>query len=72
MFHQEYVFLMGVLDESKSWYMPKMDRATATQNHIKHTINGYTNGSVPGQSVRSSLITLSSADICRYWLLCFK
>uniref|UniRef100_A0A8K9Y6B3 ferroxidase n=1 Tax=Oncorhynchus mykiss TaxID=8022 RepID=A0A8K9Y6B3_ONCMY len=50
LFHQEYVFLMGVLDESKSWYKPKMDSATATQSHIKHTINGYTNGSVPGQS----------------------
>uniref|UniRef100_A0A8C7V254 Coagulation factor V n=1 Tax=Oncorhynchus mykiss TaxID=8022 RepID=A0A8C7V254_ONCMY len=51
LFHQEYVFLMGVLDESKSWYKPKMDSATATQSHIKHTINGYTNGSVPGLTV---------------------
>uniref|UniRef100_A0A674D025 ferroxidase n=1 Tax=Salmo trutta TaxID=8032 RepID=A0A674D025_SALTR len=51
LFHQEYIFLMGVLDESKSWYMPKMDSATATQSHIKHTINGYTNGSVPGLTV---------------------
>uniref|UniRef100_A0A8C7MQ29 ferroxidase n=1 Tax=Oncorhynchus kisutch TaxID=8019 RepID=A0A8C7MQ29_ONCKI len=32
LFHQEYVFLMGVLDESKSWYKPKMDSATATQS----------------------------------------
>uniref|UniRef100_A0A8C8HDF9 ferroxidase n=1 Tax=Oncorhynchus tshawytscha TaxID=74940 RepID=A0A8C8HDF9_ONCTS len=51
LFHQEYVFLMGVLDESKSWYKPKMDSATASQSHIKHTINGYTNGSVPGLTV---------------------
>uniref|UniRef100_A0A8C8HDA9 ferroxidase n=1 Tax=Oncorhynchus tshawytscha TaxID=74940 RepID=A0A8C8HDA9_ONCTS len=32
LFHQEYVFLMGVLDESKSWYKPKMDSATASQS----------------------------------------
>uniref|UniRef100_A0A4W5KFQ9 ferroxidase n=1 Tax=Hucho hucho TaxID=62062 RepID=A0A4W5KFQ9_9TELE len=32
LFHQEYVFLMGVLDESKSWNKPKMDSATATQS----------------------------------------
>ncbi|XP_041724435.2 coagulation factor V isoform X1 [Coregonus clupeaformis] len=51
LFHQEYVFLMGVLDESRSRYKPKMDSATATQSHIKHTINGYTNGSVPGLTV---------------------
>ncbi|KAJ8004695.1 hypothetical protein DPEC_G00138980 [Dallia pectoralis] len=48
LFQKEYVLLMGVFDETKSWYKPKSDISTATRNPIKHTINGYTNGSVPG------------------------
>uniref|UniRef100_A0A6Q2Y3K0 Coagulation factor V n=1 Tax=Esox lucius TaxID=8010 RepID=A0A6Q2Y3K0_ESOLU len=49
--HQEYVILMGVFNENLSWYKPKTDFATATRNHVKHTINGYANGSLPGLSV---------------------
>ncbi|KAL0985594.1 hypothetical protein UPYG_G00159150 [Umbra pygmaea] len=50
-FQQEYVFLMGVFDEDKSCYKPKVDMTDATRRHIKYTINGYTNGSIPGLSV---------------------
>ncbi|XP_068427857.1 coagulation factor V isoform X2 [Clinocottus analis] len=40
--HQEYVFLFGVFDERESKYKPDVEA-----NHLKHTINGYTMGSLP-------------------------
>ncbi|XP_034042821.1 coagulation factor V [Thalassophryne amazonica] len=42
--HQEVVLLFGVFDEKQSWYTPK---GHATDNHVKHTINGHTAGSLP-------------------------
>lgn len=41
--HHEYVFLFGVFDENESKYDPK-----GHANHVKYTINGYTEGSLPG------------------------
>lgn len=46
--HHEYVFLFGVFDESRSKYEPT---GYTSDNHVKYTINGYTNGSLPGKSV---------------------
>lgn len=46
--HHEYVFLFGVFDESRSKYEPS---GYTSDNHVKYTINGYTNGSLPGKSV---------------------
>uniref|UniRef100_A0AAX7VSX8 ferroxidase n=1 Tax=Astatotilapia calliptera TaxID=8154 RepID=A0AAX7VSX8_ASTCA len=43
--HHEYVFLFGVFDESRSKYEPS---GYTSDNHVKYTINGYTNGSLPG------------------------
>uniref|UniRef100_A0A665V2I4 Coagulation factor V n=1 Tax=Echeneis naucrates TaxID=173247 RepID=A0A665V2I4_ECHNA len=45
--HHEYVFLFGVFDENKSRYKPN---SPASDDHVKYTINGYTKGSLPGQS----------------------
>uniref|UniRef100_A0A3B5A0B7 ferroxidase n=1 Tax=Stegastes partitus TaxID=144197 RepID=A0A3B5A0B7_9TELE len=47
-FHQEYVFLFGVFDEKESKYKPN---GHSSDNHVKHTINGYTTGSLPDVSV---------------------
>jgi len=44
-FHQEAVLLFGVFDESKSWYSTGGPHRA---QDVKYTINGYTNGSVPG------------------------
>lgn len=63
-FYQEYVLLFGVFDESYSWNKPS---DTDTGSHVKHTINGYTNGSVPGQSINSSLTSLSSVKVFFFW-----
>lgn len=41
--HQEYVFLFGVFNEKDSKYKPN-----SHANHVKYTINGYTEGSLPG------------------------
>ncbi|KAJ8350373.1 hypothetical protein SKAU_G00255030 [Synaphobranchus kaupii] len=47
-FFQEYVLLFGVFDESKSLYTPA---SAPPSGHVKHTINGYTNGTIPGLNV---------------------
>uniref|UniRef100_A0A4W4EHW2 ferroxidase n=1 Tax=Electrophorus electricus TaxID=8005 RepID=A0A4W4EHW2_ELEEL len=47
-FHQEFMLLFGVFDENNGWYSkggPPLDE------NVKYTINGYTNGSIPGLSV---------------------
>ncbi len=44
-FHQEAVLLFGVFDENKSWYSTG---GPEQAHNVKYTINGYTNGSVPG------------------------
>lgn len=41
--YHEYVFLFGVFDEKESKYKPN-----SHANHVKYTINGYTEGSLPG------------------------
>lgn len=46
---QEYVFLFGVFDEKESKYKPD---SHASDNHVKYTINGFTEGSLPGKSVQ--------------------
>lgn len=43
--NQEYVFLFGVFDEKESKYKPN---GHASDNHVKYTINGYTEGWLPG------------------------
>lgn len=50
--HQEYVFLFGVFDEKESKYKPN---SYAPDKHVKYTINGFTEGSLPGQSFCHSL-----------------
>ncbi|KAM6986712.1 coagulation factor V [Aplochiton taeniatus] len=47
-FDLEYVLLFGVFDESNSWYKPT---ASSKDSLVKHTINGYTNGSLPDVDV---------------------
>ncbi|KAG7467807.1 coagulation factor V [Solea senegalensis] len=47
--HHEYVFLFGIFDEKESRY--KVASGYATDDHVKHTINGYTHGSLPDVSV---------------------
>ncbi|XP_058476880.1 coagulation factor V [Solea solea] len=47
--HHEYVFLFGIFDEKESRY--KVASGHATDDHVKHTINGYTHGSLPDVSV---------------------
>ncbi|KAM8857385.1 coagulation factor V isoform 2-T2 [Synchiropus picturatus] len=42
---QELVFLFGVFDEKASETVPK---GYPLDNHVKHTINGYTKGALPG------------------------
>ena len=54
----EYVFLFGVFDENESKHEPK-----GHGNHVKYTINGYTEGSLPGESVHSDLTLLIYAQI---------
>uniref|UniRef100_A0A8C9V1W0 ferroxidase n=1 Tax=Scleropages formosus TaxID=113540 RepID=A0A8C9V1W0_SCLFO len=61
-FSKEYVLLFSVFDETKSWYLPK---STSSQNHVKYTINGYSNGTIPGNmcaytSVSWHLLGMSS------------
>lgn len=46
-FSKEYVLLFGVFDESKSWYTTESAPPTG---HLKYTINGYSNGTIPGGS----------------------
>ncbi|XP_044072627.1 coagulation factor V [Siniperca chuatsi] len=46
--NQEYVFLFGIFDEKESRYKPN---GHASDNHVKYTINGYTEGSLPDVSV---------------------
>uniref|UniRef100_A0A669BB47 ferroxidase n=1 Tax=Oreochromis niloticus TaxID=8128 RepID=A0A669BB47_ORENI len=61
--HHEYVFLFGVFDENKSKYEPS---GYTSDSHVKYTINGYTNGSLPDVSmcayapVRLHLVGMSS------------
>ncbi|KAM7407046.1 hypothetical protein PAMA_002993 [Pampus argenteus] len=45
---QELVFLFGVFDEKESKHK---QRESASDNHVKYTINGYTKGSLPDISV---------------------
>ncbi|KAL2081363.1 hypothetical protein ACEWY4_023216 [Coilia grayii] len=47
-FHQESILLFGIFDESLSWYSKG---APPSPELMKYTINGYTNGSIPGLSV---------------------
>lgn len=53
-FHHEFVFLFGVFDETESKYKPN-----GRANHVQYTINGYTMGSLPGESVQSFCYSLS-------------
>uniref|UniRef100_A0A671Y552 ferroxidase n=1 Tax=Sparus aurata TaxID=8175 RepID=A0A671Y552_SPAAU len=46
--HQEYVFLFGVFDEKESKYKPN---SYAPDKHVKYTINGFTEGSLPDVSL---------------------
>ncbi|KAM6978393.1 LOW QUALITY PROTEIN: coagulation factor V [Tautogolabrus adspersus] len=46
--HHEYTFLFGVFHEKESKYKPN---SYSSDNHIKYTINGYTEGSLPDVSV---------------------
>ncbi|XP_076602278.1 coagulation factor V [Chaetodon auriga] len=46
--HQEYVFLFGVFDEKESKYKPN---SHAPDSHVKYTINGFTEGSLPDVSL---------------------
>uniref|UniRef100_A0A8C6TZK8 Coagulation factor V n=1 Tax=Neogobius melanostomus TaxID=47308 RepID=A0A8C6TZK8_9GOBI len=62
--HHELVFLFGVFDEKESKYMPKN---YAADDHIKYTINGYSNGTLPSKckhlchtSVNLHLLGMSS------------
>lgn len=50
-FHQEFTLLFGVFDESNTWYSK---RDAPLQENVKYTINGFTNGSVPGKLVKFS------------------
>uniref|UniRef100_A0A669DMC4 ferroxidase n=1 Tax=Oreochromis niloticus TaxID=8128 RepID=A0A669DMC4_ORENI len=60
---ENYVFLFGVFDENKSKYEPS---GYTSDSHVKYTINGYTNGSLPDVSmcayapVRLHLVGMSS------------
>lgn len=45
-FHHEYVFLFGVFVEEESKYKPN---SYAPDKHVKYTINGFTEGSLPGE-----------------------
>lgn len=44
--HHEYVFLFGVFDENQSKYK----QSSYTSDNIMYTINGYAQGSLPGES----------------------
>lgn len=44
--HHEYVFLFGVFDENESKYKQS---SVASNTHIKYTINGYAEGSLPSE-----------------------
>lgn len=44
--HHEYVFLFGVFDENESKYKQS---SYASDSHVKYTINGYAEGSLPGE-----------------------
>ncbi|XP_073329346.1 coagulation factor V [Pagrus major] len=46
--HQEYVFLFGVFDEKESKYKPN---SYSPDKHVKYTINGFTEGSLPDVSL---------------------
>lgn len=54
--HQEYVFLFGVFDENKSKYKPN---SYSPDDHVKYTINGFAEGSLPGENVPQSLPSFS-------------
>ncbi|KAI5621196.1 coagulation factor V precursor, partial [Silurus asotus] len=43
-FHKEFSLLFGVFDESNTWY----SKGNTFKEHVKYTINGFTNGLVPG------------------------
>ncbi|XP_060732353.1 coagulation factor V isoform X1 [Tachysurus vachellii] len=47
-FHQEFTLLFGVFDESNTWYSTGV---APLKEHVKYTINGFTNGSVPDLNV---------------------
>ncbi|XP_072301026.1 coagulation factor V [Eucyclogobius newberryi] len=47
-FHHEFVFLFGVFNEKESKYMPKN---YGIDDHLKYTINGYTEGTLPDVSI---------------------
>lgn len=47
-FHQELTLLFGVFDESNTWYSAG---EAPLKDNVKYTINGFTNGSVPGKQV---------------------
>uniref|UniRef100_A0A8B9H8Z8 ferroxidase n=1 Tax=Astyanax mexicanus TaxID=7994 RepID=A0A8B9H8Z8_ASTMX len=53
-FQQELVLLFGVFDENKSWYSKG---GPPTKEHVKYTINGFTNGSVPGNICAHSKVS---------------
>ncbi|XP_033843090.1 coagulation factor V [Periophthalmus magnuspinnatus] len=45
--HHELVFLFGVFKERESKYTPKYKSKDDDDEHIKYTINGYTDGTLP-------------------------
>uniref|UniRef100_A0A3Q2C9B7 Coagulation factor V n=1 Tax=Cyprinodon variegatus TaxID=28743 RepID=A0A3Q2C9B7_CYPVA len=47
--HREFVLLFGVFDEKESLFSPN---GHSPDDHVKYTINGYTEGALPGQWVR--------------------
>ncbi|XP_055006712.1 coagulation factor V-like [Boleophthalmus pectinirostris] len=46
--HHELIFLFGVFNEKESKYKPKQN---ADDDHIKYTINGYTDGTLPDVNI---------------------
>ncbi|XP_074551183.1 coagulation factor V [Halichoeres trimaculatus] len=46
--HQEYTFLFGVFDEKESKYKTN---SFSPDNHVKYTINGFTQGALPDVSM---------------------
>lgn len=50
--HQEYTFLFGVFDETESKYKTN---SVSSDNNVKYTINGFTQGALPGESLQQSV-----------------
>lgn len=61
--HQELVFLFGVFDEKESKNKPNN---FTSDNHIKYTINGYTQGSLPGKSLAHTITIYNIIEFTQY------